>query len=187
MAGHRDISFIGQRYWCFNPHRKRDGLPACRTSLKDSRSFRSGEPEVTLVENETEKNFIFAGIFYFIMLVPRILREMFGEEVEYDFYRCTGWPLVRAGLGGYLPPEEILIQASLMPCEVERENFHRMLSGVVPFMNEEISRFFQNQDRKNLSEKSYNKMLSSIGEKTDGLLNRIESCSNAFMDSFRDF
>lgn len=107
--------------------------------------------------------------------------------MEYAFYRCTGWPLVSAGLGGYLPPEQMLAEAKLMPCEVERENYHRMLSEVMPFMNEEIRRFFRQQDKKNLNEDAYNTMLSLINNKTDEFLNRVESESQAFMDSFTQF
>lgn len=187
MVGHRDIAFIGHLDWHFNPQRKCDGAPACRVSLSDFRSFRfGGVPDFADVKNETEKNFLFAGIFYFIRLVPQTLREMFGEDVEYAFYRCTGWPKVSAGLGGSLPPEQMLAEAKLMPCDVERENYHRMLSEVVPFMNGEISRFFLQQDRKNLNEESYQKMLTVIGERTNEFLNRIESKSQEFMNSFSD-
>lgn len=104
--------------------------------------------------------------------------------MEYAFYRCTGWPLVSAGLGGYLPPREMLKEASLMPCEVERDNFYRMLSAVGPFMHEEIRRFFQEVDRKNLHEESYRKMIDLIGERTGGFLKRIKSESKIFMESF---
>lgn len=186
MVGHREIAFIGHLDWHFNPHRKCDGAPACRVSLSDFRSFRFGAPDIPDVKNETEKNFIFAGIFYFLVLVPQTLREMFGEDVEYAFYRCTGWPLVSAGLGGYILPEQMLMEAALMPCEVERENFHRMLSAVMPFMNGEIRRFFQRVDGRNLHEETYRKMIDLIGERCDEFLNRIESESNAFMKSFSD-
>lgn len=184
MAGHRDIAFIGHLDWHFNPKRKCDGAPACRVSLSDFRNFRFGGSELPDVKCETEKNFIFAGLFFFIIIVPQTLREMFGQEVEYAFYRCTGWPLVSAGLGGYLPPREMLREAALMPCEVERENFHRMLTAVGPFMNEEIRRFFQKVDRKNLHEESYRKLVDIIGERTDEFLRRVENYSNAFKKSF---
>lgn len=147
MVDHRDIAFIAYLDWHFNPQRKCDGAPACRVSLSDFRNFRFGNSDIPDVKNETEKNFLFAGIFYFLMLVPQTLRKLFGKDVEYAFYRCTGWPLVSAGLGGYLPPEQMLAEAKLMPCEGERENYHRMLSEVVPFMNDEIRRFFRQQDR----------------------------------------
>ena len=90
MVGHWDIAFIGHLYWHFNPQRKFDGAPACRVSLIDFQSIPFGGPDIPEVKNETEKKFLFAGIFYFIILVPQTLREMFGQDVEYAFYRCTG-------------------------------------------------------------------------------------------------
>lgn len=186
MVGHRDIAFIAHLDWHFNPKRKCDGAPACRVSLNDFQSLRYHTPDIPYVKNETEKNFIFAGIFYFLILVPQTLREMFGQEVEYAFYWCTGWPLVSAGIGGYLHPAEMLKEAALMPCEVERENFHRMMSEVAPFMNEEIRRFFHKVDRKNLHERMYKKMIDLTGERTDEFLSKIEGKSKLFMDSFCD-
>ena len=105
MVGHRDIAFIAHLDWHFDPQRKCNGAPACTASLMDFRNFRFGILDIPYVKNEKEKNFLFAGIFYFIILVfiilvPQTLREMFGEDMEYAFYRCTGWPLVNAGLGG---------------------------------------------------------------------------------------
>lgn len=78
MVGHRGITFIGHLDCLFNPQRKCDGAPACRVSLSDFRNFRFDVPDLPNVKNETEKNFIFAGIFYFLILVPQTLREMFG-------------------------------------------------------------------------------------------------------------
>ena len=78
----------------------------------------------------------------------------------------------------------MLAEAKLMPCEVERENYHRMLSEVVPYINEEIGCFFLQQDRKNLNEKAYNEMLTLIGDRTYDFLNKIESESKAFMANF---
>lgn len=182
LSLHKNIAFIGHLDWHFNPQRKCDGSPARRYSLRDYMEMRW--QDIHEVTNQTEKNFLFAGLFYFIILVPQTLRDLFGEETEYDFYRCTGWPLVSAGLGGYLSPEEMLREATLMPNEVERENFHRMLSEIVPFMNDEISRFFRKQDRTNLHEEAYNRMLSVIGDKTDEFLSNVENASNQFRESF---
>ena len=97
MVGHRDIAFIAHLDWHFDPQRKCNGALACTASLMDFRNFRFGILDIPYVKNEKEKNFLFAGIFYFIILVPQTLREMFGEDMEYAFYRCTGWTLVNVG------------------------------------------------------------------------------------------
>ncbi len=100
MVNHRDIAFIGKLDGVHNQERKCSRSPACRYSLADYRSLRW--QDILDVKNETEKNFIFSGLFYFLALSPQTLREMFGQEVEYNFYRCTGWPLISVGFGGYL-------------------------------------------------------------------------------------
>ena len=133
MVNHRTIPFIGHLTERLNPNRKFDGSPARRgySLLTHLDHMRSGTVPVYHIDrNETEKNFIFAGIFYFLVLVPQTLRKMFGIEVEYDFYRCTGWPCISAGLGGSLPPRQMLEEASLYPCDAELDNFYRMLREV---------------------------------------------------------
>lgn len=185
MVNHREIAFIAHLDWHLNPQRKCDGAPACRVSLSDLRNFRFGGPDIPDVKNETAKNFIFAGIFYFIVLVPQTLREMFGHDVEYGFYRCTGWPLISAGLGGYLPPVQLLKESSLFPCDVERENFYRMLTEVGPFMNYELRRFFKQEDRKNLNNEAYIRMLVGMADRIEDFLLRINDQSVTFCNSFK--
>lgn len=183
MVNHRDIAFIGNLDGLHNQERKCSGSPACRYSLADYRSSRG--QDFRDVENGTEKNFIFAGIFYFLVLAPQTLREMFGQEVEYDFYRCTGWPLISAGLGGYLSPAQMLKESSLFPCSVERENFHRMLTEVGPFMNYELRRFFKQEDRKNLNNEAYIRMLVGMADRIEDFLLRINDQSVTFCNSFK--
>lgn len=183
MMNHRDITFIRNLNGLHNQERKCSGSPACRYSLADYRSMRWLDFQD--VENETEKNFIFAGIFYFLVLAPQTLREMFGQEVEYNFYRCTGWPLISAGLGGYLPPVKMLKEASLFPCSVERKNFHRMLTKVGPFMNYELRGFFKQEDRKNLNNEAYIRMLVGMEGRIEDFLLRINDQSVKFCNSLK--
>lgn len=183
-VGHRDIAFIAHLDWHFNPDRKCSGSPARRYSLIDYRNMMfSGGRDFPEVEKETEKNFIFAGLFYFLVLVPQTLLKMFGKEVEFDFYRCTGWPLISAGLGGYLPPKQMLEEADLYPREVECENFHRMLDVVVPFMLDELRRFFTGEDGRNLNKDAYNRMLKTMDGRIEDFLLKIKSESTGFADS----
>ncbi len=182
MVGHREIAFLAHLDRHFNPKRKCSGLPARRYSLKEF--WAMPIEEIPYVRNETEKNFIFAGLFYFMVLVPQTLRKMFGQSVEYDFYRCTGWPLVSAGLGGYLPPKEMLEEATLYPNDVERTNFHRMLEAVGLFMIEELSRFFRREDSRNLNTEAYDRMLANMGERRGDFLTRIKEESDDFSKLF---
>ncbi|MDE6556860.1 MAG: hypothetical protein K2K55_07865 [Duncaniella sp.] len=109
---------------------------------------------------------------------------MFGQEVEYDFYRCTGWLLISGGLGGYLAPEQMLKEALLYPCDVEHENFGRMLSGIVPFMNDEVQRFFRKQESMNINHQAYLRMLAGTRDRIDEFLMIINERTEDFRDSF---
>lgn len=127
----------------FNKNRCRDGSPA---SQNPSLLLLSPDAWKNAVDRDagidvTQQNFIFSGLYYFMLLIPQTIRKMVDEEAEKDFYRCTGWPLSSAGLGGCLPPEQMLREASLFPNEVEYDNYCAMLDVVAPFMFEEIRQF----------------------------------------------
>lgn len=188
MVNHQNIPFIGHMVEHFNPKRRFDGSPARRgyRLLSFNNHIQSGANTDSYVDNrETEKNFIFAGIFFFLVLVPQTLCKMFGEEVEFDFYRCTGWPRISAGMGGALPPCQMLEEASLFPCEAEVENYHRMMTEVGPFMNAELSNFFIQKDRKNLNDVAYTSMLIRMDDKVEEFLKKVKEESERFTKSFK--
>ncbi len=187
MSVHNRITFVGNIVCYFIHQIACDGCPARRVFNFNSRSELHPvyQAESRIDNKETEKNFIFAGLFYFLVLVPQTLREMFGEQLEYDFYRCTGWPLVSAGLGGYLPPKRMLEEASLFPCEAERDNFHRMLTEVLPFMNAELRHFFMQKDREINDVDAYSTMISKMGDNVEAFLKKIEAESTIFTASFQ--
>lgn len=121
----------------------------------------------------TQQNFIFSGLYYFVLLIPQTIRKMFGEEAEYDFYRCTGWPLSSAGLGGYLPPEQMLSEASLFPDKVEYDNYCAMLDVVAPFMFEEIRQFLSGENSNNLNAEAYNRLLMATKSQNEKFMDSI--------------
>lgn len=148
----------------FNKNRCRDGSPA---SQNPSLLLLPPDAWKNAVDRDagidvTQQNFIFSGLYYFVLLIPQTIRKMFGEEAEYDFYRCTGWPLSSAGLGGYLPPEQMLSEASLFPNEVEYDNYCAMLDVVAPFMFEEIRQFLSRENSNNLHAEAYNRLLKAM-------------------------
>lgn len=110
---------------------------------------------------------------------------MFGEEVEFDFYRCTGWPRISAGMGGALPPRQMLEEASLFPCKAEVENFYRMMTEVGPFMNSDLRSFFIQENRKNLDDVAYERMLTGMGDKVEEFLMSVKEESERFTNSFK--
>lgn len=183
MVNHRNIPFIGHLTEHFNSNRNFDGAPA-RRRYRLHNIHEGAKTSFYVDEKETEKNFIFAGIFYFLVLVPQTLRKMFGLEVEHDFYRCTGWPLISAGLGGSLPPSRMLEEVSLFPCETEQHDFHRMLTEVVPFMNIELRRFFIPEDKGILNDAAYERVLTRMGDNVEDFLLSIMEESTRFTSSF---
>lgn len=133
-------------------------------------------------EYSTEKNFIFAGLYYFVILVPQTLLKVFGRETENYFYKCTGWPFSSAGLGGQLPPSQMLREASLMPCDAEKENYRTMLSSVSEFMIEECRAFFSG-NAANINQNAYQQLIMTVKPKLNDLLDEITKTAKAFEDS----
>ncbi len=187
LVTHQSISLIRHLDWHFNPQREYDGCPARTSHIEDAQSMNLPDScsSAHIDNKETEKNFIFAGLFYFMVLVPQTLRVMFGKDVEYDFYRCSGLPMVSAGLGGFLPPKQMLEEASLFPCEAERDNFYRMLTEVVPFMNAELRRFFMQEVREVKDVDAFARMISKMGDNVEAFLKKIEEESKRFSSSFQ--
>ncbi len=188
LGNHQNITFIRHLDWHFNPQREYDGCPARKFHIVDAQSMNLPDSYsgAHIDNKETEKNFVFAGLFYFMVLVPQTLRGIFGKDVEYDFYRCSGLPMVSAGLGGSLPPKQMLEEASLFPCEAERDNFYRMLTEVVPFMNAELRRFFMQEVREVKDISAYARMISKMGDNVEAFLKKIEEESKRFSASFQN-
>ena len=147
-----------------NKNRCRDGSPASQNPsllLLPLDAWKNAVDRDAGID-VTQQNFIFSGLYYFVLLIPQTIRKMFGKEAEYDFYRCTGWPLSSAGLGGYLPPEQMLSEASLFPDKVEYDNYCAMLDVVAPFMFEEIRQFLSRENSNNLNAEAYNRLLKAM-------------------------
>ena len=121
----------------------------------------------------TQQNFIFSGLYYFMLLIPQTIRKRVDEEAEYDFYRCTGWPLSSADRGGCLPPEQMLSEASLFPDKVEYDNYCAMLDVVAPFMFEEIRQFLSRENSNNLNAEAYNRLLKAMQWKNEMFMDSI--------------
>jgi hypothetical protein len=130
--------------------------------------------------DKTKLNFMFAGIFYFMVLIPQRLRALFGENVVNDFYLTTRWPSISCGMGGSLPPKETLLEAGLYPCEAEKANFKAMMAVVVPFMVEEIKSFLSNKGSDNIDQEAFNRLHQATS-------NHIEKLSNDLNLHISDF
>lgn len=153
----------------FNKKRYHDGSPASPTLINTwgMVDFENAKMDAT------QLNFIFSGLYYFMLVIPQTIRRMFGEEAEYDFYRCKGWPLSSAGLGGYLPPMQMLDEASLFPVKEEYENYRAMLDAVSPFMFGEIRQFLSGENVNNLNATAYNRLLAAMRSQIEKFMNSI--------------
>ena len=145
-------------------------LPGSSTSQK----FHRNPAEDTCL------NFIFAGIFYFMVLIPQTIGKMLGKETEYEFYRATGWPLISAGLGGQIEPSKMLKEAGIYPEEAERENFVRMLSSISPFMFEKIRLLLEGKEPECLDSQAYQRLTSEVSPVLNDLLINLTKQSMEF-------
>lgn len=153
----------------FNKSRGTDGSPALSAEGKE----------------RTLRNFIFSGIFYFMLLIPQTIRKVCGEEAEEDFYRCSGWPLSSAGLGGCLPPLQMLEEARLLPIESEKDNYYSMLNVVTPFMIHEFLEYIFSVNSKNLNQIACFRFRNAIADHASSLINRIVTDAKNFTSTFR--
>lgn len=116
----------------------------------------------------TTCNFIFSGIFLCMILTQQGLRALFGAEASVckDFHRCTGWPLISAGMAG---PDydalRMLDEASICPCSVEIDNYIEMLHIVMPFMRKELVEFFSGGNSANINSRAYNLLRGAMVSK----------------------
>ena len=156
----------------FNKKRLHNGSPASQNPplwLLSTNAWKNVDSGIDV----TQLNFIFSGLYYFMLVIPQTIRRLFGEEVEYDFYRCTGWPLSSAGLGGYLHPEQMLSEACLFPVEVEYENYCAMLDIVSPFMLEEMRQFLSGENSNNLNAAAHCRLLTAMESQNEKFMNSI--------------
>ena len=156
----------------FNKKRLHDGSPASQNPplwLLSTNAWENVDAGIDVAQ----LNFIFSGLYYFMLVIPQTIHRLFGKDTEYNFYRCTGWPLSSAGLGGCLPPKQMLSEASLFPAEVEYENYCAMLDVVAPFMFEEIRNFISGENSNNLNTIAYNELLTTMKGQNEKFMNSI--------------
>lgn len=125
--------------------------------------------------DEIEKNFIFSGVFAFMILTQQALAEVFDYETSHYFHECSGWPQISAGLGGtYCAFDIMLKEAELYPCKVEVENYVAMLPKVFEVMEQELLDFLTEKDRNNLCEQSYLKLISKVSGRENEVILHID-------------
>lgn len=134
----------------------------------------------------TEKNFIFAGLFTYMLLTQQTLNKLFGVEVQGFFHKCTGWPWISAGMAGPdYPFEKMLQEAVLYPEKAEIDNFIGMLEVVTPFMNKELQAFLMKNVCANLNNEAYECLTSKVSGRVAEILTAISNEIDDFISQLR--
>lgn len=113
-----------------------------------------------------------------MILAQQGLRALFGAEASVckDFHRCTGWPLISAGMAG---PDydalRMLDEASICPCSVEIDNYIEMLHIVMPFMRKELVEFFGGENSANINSHAYNLLRDAMASKLPKYLDWLDA------------
>lgn len=125
-----------------------------------------------LLENgSTDKNFIFAGFFSYMILTQQALFKVIDETAQEYFHQCTGWPKIYAGMAG--PNYELskmLVEAELFPVDAEKDNYLRMLDTVFEFMNDELSDFLLGNNTSNINQQSYQLLIDKVKGNVDAII-----------------
>lgn len=114
-----------------------------------------------LEENGTEKSSYFAIIFYYVSLCNYAINEVAGMDTLINFLKSTGWPMTSCGLGGIMSPNHTLKEAELI-----YENTSTLFQEVIPFMKEELNKFF-NGGADNLNQIAYDEFVKAMEGKID--------------------
>ena len=134
----------------------------------------------------TDKNYIFAGIFAYMILVQQTIHELFGDEVQMDYHKCTGWPLISAGMAGpYYSFENMLKEAKLYPESAEVDNYISMLKVVCPIMSQEIKDLLSKQDTSNLDDMAYQRLTTAMNGHIEELLMSINNKNESFVSQLK--
>lgn len=166
-----------------NGYRSNDILFVDRRRFDPRFSRSSGNPTGCSVEN----NFIFAGLFSYMVLTQQSINKICGADVQKDFRECTGWPWISAGMAGPdFPVRNMLIEAVLYPCEVEKTNYVRMLAVVKEMMDRELFDFLTEKNAANLKEDAYRRLITAVTGKVDRIMSSITEEINSLISDINE-
>ena len=131
---------------------------------------------------DTEKNFIFSGLFYFMLLIPRTIERVYGIKTKIDFGLATGWPLAA---NPHSDEYDLMKSASLLPCDAEIENYLGMLYAVRPVMLDEIRSFMTDPEAPCLDKKAHGHLVERIGPDIDNFFRELSGMADVYASNFR--
>lgn len=131
---------------------------------------------------DTERNFIFSGLFYFMLLIPITIGRLYGLGFKIDFGLATGWPLTT---DRRKEEYELMKVASLLPCDAEFENYLAMFREVRPMMLDEIRHFITAPDAECLDKRAHRSLAEKIGPDIENFISELSGLVDVFLSNFR--
>lgn len=154
----------------------KDMKPMILTGGSSMRPFR-GCPAADM-----EKNFIFSGLFYYLLLIPRTIERLYGLRSKMDFAMDLGWPLWDRRYHGIY---ELLEEAALLPCDAGLENFLDMLTEVRRFMLHEMRCFLTREGNFSLDGEAHGRLTATIGPDIENFIAELSGLTDVFASRFR--
>lgn len=108
--------------------------------ILDAQNHNSMADNASLLDS-TNQYFFAASVFY-TCLIPQVITRTAGVEARNMFLKATGWPMMSAGLGGFISPELWLKESGLAPVQGEADYFKTLLLITLPWQTEEMKKFY---------------------------------------------
>ena len=90
----------------------------------------------------TERNYMFSGMFFYMYVIQKSIRKVWGKDRELLFCRVHDWPVFDdiQPIDDFNPIAS-LREANLAPLKSERDNYVAMLDVVIPYLEEIIKAY----------------------------------------------
>lgn len=141
QMSHKEYSNYKQHFFAdfkkyFSCASEKDGyLEVLYVSHSFNNRYDDGNPGGSI-----SNNFIFSCIFLYMVIVQQSIMKH-AKEVEFDFHKCTGWPMISSGPGAgpYLHPLLMLDYAGLSPLKHESLILLEYTKKFFPYLRQEIN------------------------------------------------
>lgn len=131
---------------------------------------------------DTEKSFIFSGLTYFMLLIPRTIERLYGLSAKIDFGLATGWPLT---IDQHTEEYHIMKTTCLLPCDAQFENYFRMFREVRSMMLDEIRSYITDPHTGCLDKEAHRRLVETIGSDIENFISELSGMADVFLSNFR--
>lgn len=91
---------------------------------------------------------LFAAFVFYVCLIPQVIARVAGKDAKQCFHDASGWPVMSAGLGGFVSPGQWLKESGLAPDSSEVSGFNNLLFEAMPFHLDEFTAFINGKREK---------------------------------------